>query len=90
MVFDSQLELNRTGTIINQKFDSILVLSSKFGQHGISSKKLRSHLTSLPTLSKAMNSNFMVDIQVCFVDLYDITPSPIVNTYPLAKASLWC
>ena len=55
------------------------------GQNGISSKKFRSHSASSPALSKAMNSDSIVEraIHVCLDDFQDIAPPPIVKTYPL-------
>ena len=54
-------------------------------QNGISAKKFRSHSASSPALSKAMNSDSIVerDIHVCLNDFRDISPPPIVKTYPL-------
>ena len=56
-----------------------------FGHIGMSSIKFQSHSASSPALSKAMNSDFMVDhaIHICLEDFHDIAPPPKVNIYPL-------
>jgi len=56
-----------------------------FGHKGISFKNYRSHSASSPALSKAINSNFIMEraMQVCLEDFQDIVASPRVNTYPL-------
>ena len=53
------------------------------GQNEISSMKFRSHSTFSSALSKAMNSDSIVEraIQVCLDDFQDISPPPIVKTY---------
>ena len=55
------------------------------GHNGISSKNYRSHYASSPTLSKAINSDSIVDraIHVCLKDFQDIAAPLRVNTYPL-------
>ena len=55
------------------------------GQNGTSSMKFRSHSASSPALFKAMNSDTIVEraIHVCFDDLQDIVPPPIVKMYLL-------
>ena len=52
---------------------------------GISSKKCRSYFASSPVLSKAINSDFIVDLamQVCLDDFQDTAALPNVNTWPL-------
>ena len=61
------------------------IASTGFGYIGMSSKKWRSHSASSPTLSKVMNSDFIVDraMHVCFVDFQEIAAPPRVKTYPL-------
>ena len=56
-----------------------------FGHNGISSKNYRSHSASSPTLSNAMNSDFIVKraIQVCLEDFQDTAAPPRVKIYPL-------
>ncbi|CAL5433238.1 unnamed protein product [Camellia sinensis] len=56
-----------------------------FGHIGISSRKWRSHSASSPALSKAMNSDSIVDLamQVCLEDFQDTAAPPRVKTYPL-------
>ena len=56
-----------------------------FGPKWISSKKFRSHSASSPALSKAMNSDSIVEraIHLCLDDFQDIAPPPIVKMYPL-------
>ncbi|KAK9142524.1 hypothetical protein Syun_011924 [Stephania yunnanensis] len=58
-----------------------------FGQQGISSKKFLSHSASSAALSRAMNSDSMVDraIHVSFDDFQEIAAPPNVNTYPLVN-----
>ena len=58
---------------------------TSFGHIGMSSRKFQSHSTSSPALSKAMNSDSMVDrvIHVCLEDFHDIARPPKVNIYPL-------
>ena len=55
------------------------------GQLKISSKKFRSHSASSPALSKEINFDSIVDleIQVCLDYFQDTTAPPSVNTYPL-------
>ena len=63
----------------------MLIASTGFSQHGISSRKLWSYSTS-PILSKATNSYSIKDLTsnniVCFEDFHDTTPLSILNTYP--------
>ena len=61
------------------------IASTTFVQLGISSKNCCSHSASLSHLSKATDSDFIMDlvIIVCFKDFHDIAASPKVNTYPL-------
>ncbi|KAL2534468.1 Uncharacterized protein Adt_07819 [Abeliophyllum distichum] len=61
------------------------IAGTGFDYLGISSKKLRSHSASSPHLSKAINSDSMVDlaITVCLEDFHDIAAPPKVNTNPL-------
>ena len=56
-----------------------------FGHNHISFKKCRSHSASSPALSKAMNSDSIVEraIHVCLEDFQDTAAPPRVNTYPL-------
>ena len=44
-------------------------------------KRLRSHSSSSAAFSKAMNSDFMVDLAI--KDFQDIAAHPSVKTYPL-------
>ncbi|CAL8148196.1 unnamed protein product [Prunus armeniaca] len=55
------------------------------GHIGISSKKFLSHSASSPALSKAMNSDSIVDraMHVCLEDFQDTAAPHNVNTYPL-------
>ena len=52
---------------------------------GTSSKKSLSHSASSPALSRAINSDSIVDraMHVCLEDFQDIAAPPKVNTYPL-------
>ena len=61
----------------------MLIASTGFSQHGISSRKLWSYSTS-PILSKATNSYSIKGSSniVCFEDFHDTTPLSILNTYP--------
>ena len=61
------------------------IADTGFGQFGISSKKCRNHSASSPALSKAMNSDSIVDlaIQVCLEDFHDTAAPPSINTNPL-------
>ena len=61
------------------------IASTGFSHIGISSKKILSHSASSAALSKAMNSDSMVDLAniVYLVDFHDIATSPSVKTYPL-------
>jgi len=56
-----------------------------FDHNGISFKNCRNHSASSPALSKAMNSDFIVErvIHVCLKDFQDTVAPPIVNTYQL-------
>ena len=58
-----------------------------FGHNGISFKDYRSHSAFSPTLSKAMNSYFIVEqaIHVCLEDFQDTAAPSRVNTYPLVE-----
>ena len=51
----------------------------------ISSRKWRSHSASSPALSRAMNSDSIIDLamQVCLEDFQDTVAPPRVKTYPL-------
>ena len=55
------------------------------GYNGISFKNCRNNFASSPTLSKAINSDFIVKrvIHVCLKDFQDIIAPPRVNTYLL-------
>ena len=61
------------------------IAGTGFCHNGISSKNYRSHSASSPALSKAMNSDSVVEraIHVCLKDFQDIAVPPRVNTYPL-------
>ena len=56
-----------------------------FGHIRISLRKWQSHSASSPALSKAMNSDSIVDLamQVCLEDFQDTVAPPRVKTYPL-------
>ena len=56
-----------------------------FGQFSISSKKLGSHSTSTPALSKAMNSTSIIDLAIhaCLENFYDTASLPRVKIYPI-------
>ena len=58
---------------------------TSFDHNGISFKNYRSHPASSPALSKAMNSDFIVEraIHVCLKDFQDTSASPRVYTFPL-------
>ena len=62
------------------------IAGTGFGHNGISSKNCRSHSAS-PTLSKAMNSDSIVErvIHICLEDFQDTAAPPRVNTYPLVN-----
>lgn len=62
----------------------MFIVSTSFGWHGVSSRRLWSYSTSSHTLSKSINLDFFMNvaIYVYFEDFHDIT-SPIVNMYPL-------
>ena len=51
----------------------------------MSSRRFQSHSASFPALSKAMNSDSMVDhaIHICLEEFHDIVVPPKVNIYPL-------
>ena len=53
--------------------------------NGISSKNYRSHSASSPSLSKAINSDFIVEraMQVCLEDFQDTAAPPRVKIYLL-------
>ena len=61
------------------------IVGTDFGHIGISSRKRRSHSASFLALSKAMNSDSLVDLamQVCLEDFQDRAIPPRVKTYPL-------
>ena len=61
------------------------IAGTGFCYNGISSKNCRSHSASSPALSKAMNSDSIVErvIHVCLEDFQDTAAPPRVNTYPL-------
>ena len=61
------------------------IAGTGFSHIGISSKKFLSHSASSAALSKAMNSDSMVDLAntVCLVDFHDIAAPPSVKTYRL-------
>jgi len=61
------------------------IAGTSFCYNGISSKNCRSHSVSSPALSKAMNSDSIVEraIHVCLEDFQDTAALPRVNTYPL-------
>ena len=54
-----------------------------FGHNDISFKNYRNHSASSPALSKAMNSDFIVEraIHVCLEDFHYTAAPPRVNTY---------
>ena len=56
-----------------------------FGHNGISFKNYRSHSASSLALSKAINSDSIVErtIHVCLKDFQDTVALPRVNMYPL-------
>ena len=60
------------------------IAGTGFSHIGISSKKILSHSASSASLSKAMNSDFMVDLAstVCLIDFHDIAATPSVKPYP--------
>jgi len=55
------------------------------GHSGISSKNCRSYSASSPTLSKAINFDFIVEraMQACLENFQDIVVPPRVKIYPL-------
>ena len=61
------------------------IAGTGFCHNGISSKNCRSHSASSPVLSKAMNSNFIVEraIHVYLEDFQDTAAPPRVNIYLL-------
>ena len=61
------------------------IAGTDFFHNGISFKNCRSHSASSPALSKAMNSDFIVEraIHVYLKDFQDTAAPPRVNTYPL-------
>ena len=61
------------------------IAGTGFGHFGISSKNCRNHSASSPHLSKATNSDSIVDLvmTVCLEDFHDTAEPPSVNTYPL-------
>lgn len=58
-----------------------------FGQIDISYNKFRTHFASLLPTTKSMYFGTLVDstMQVCFLELQDITHPPRVKTHPLAE-----
>jgi len=58
---------------------------TSLSHRGISSKNYRSHSASSPTLSKAINSDSIVEraMQFCLEDFQDTVASPRVKMYPL-------
>jgi len=52
---------------------------------GMFAKKFFNHSASLPAISRATNSDYIVDLAiiVCLADLHVMAPPPSVNTYPL-------
>ena len=61
------------------------IVGTDFGHIGIASRKWRSYSASSSALSKAINSNSIVDLakQVYFEDFQDTVAPPTVKTYPL-------
>ena len=61
------------------------IAGTDFDHNGISSKNSRSYSASCPTLSKAMNSDSIVEhaIHVFLKDFQDTVTPPRVNIYPL-------
>ena len=62
-----------------------MLAGTGFCHNGISSKICRSHSSSSPALSKAMNSDFIVEwaMHIYLNDFQDTAAPPRVNTYPL-------
>ena len=58
------------------------IVGTCFRHIGMSSNKWRSYSASSPALSKAMNSDFIVDraMHVCFEDFQEIATPPRVKT----------
>ena len=67
------------------------IVGTVFGHSRISSKKFHSHSVSSPDLSRATNSDSMVDlvIIVCLGDFHGITHPLKVKTYPLVPLVYW-
>jgi len=63
----------------------IYMAGTGLGHRGISFKNYQWYSTSSPALSKAINSDFIVErvIHVCLKDFQDTNVPPRVNTYPL-------
>ena len=63
------------------------IAGTDFCHNGISFKNYRSYSASSPALSKAMNSDFIVEktIHVCLEDFHDTAVPSRVNTYPLVN-----
>ena len=63
----------------------MLIVGTSFGHLGMSSMKWCSHSASSLLLSKAINSDSVVEqaITVCLEDFYDIAALASVKTYPL-------
>ena len=61
------------------------IAGTGFCHNSISSKNCQSHSASSPALSKAINSDFIVEwvIHVYLKDFQDTAAPPRVNTYPL-------
>ena len=61
------------------------IAGTDFCHNGISFKNCRSHSTSSLALSKAMNSDSIVEraMHVCLEDFQDTAAPPKVNMYPL-------
>ena len=63
------------------------MVGTGLGHKGISSRNCRNHSTSSLSLSKAINSDSIVEwaIHVCLEDFQDSAVPSIVNTYPLVE-----
>lgn len=61
------------------------IAGTGLGHIGMSSKKLQSHSASSPILSKAINSDFIVNLamHVCLEDFQETAAPLRVKTYPL-------
>ena len=60
---------------------------TSLGHNSMPSKNYRSHSASSPALSKAINSDSIVEraMQVCLKDFQDTAEPPRVNMYPLVN-----